>query len=181
MAAWARCRARTVHTTDAFTDWIRRDVRPFFPHEFFVAAYGRITGNTFDVKVLIPVGCPPPLAEALERRALLHRYGMFSRWIVEREPILIHDRSTLNQLAPDERDDIETFNLLGLVVHGFVDRDSGLASYFCFARVPQPLYALHERKAWVMAATVHTNLTSVAARMTDPAASTLAIARSLRS
>jgi len=165
LALLNRCRSHTVDNTNAFASWVRRDVRAFLPHEFFVAAYGRVVDSAFRVDMLVPVGCPPQLADTFERRLLLRPHRALDQWVEHREPLLIDAPRAQTLLSRDERDEIDAFDLYGMVAHGFVEPDSGIATYFTFARVKGPLYGLHERKAWLLAATMHTNLSNIAQRM----------------
>lgn len=150
-----------------FKAWARGSLRKLFPHDMLICGRVRSRLGKIDLERLLAVDFPLEYLEAVRARHGAFVCPTLSVWLRERTPQFFEAdqaNSELKAWTPE----FNRYELANVASHGMVDTDSrGVATYFSFSRVHEPLSARHAYLLQLLLPNLHATY----ARVTHNAAS----------
>jgi DNA-binding CsgD family transcriptional regulator len=98
-----------------------------------------------DLDALVSNSGPPAHLAQIPLKLNLRERPVVSRWLKDREPVVVQLTRDAAILSERERFEIETYGLGRLAIHGLLDLHARTGSYFSFAQVDEAL-----AEAWVL-------------------------------
>lgn len=147
--------AQAVETVTEFQDWMRTQVRAFFPFGMMAAVLGSIFDDTIFVEQFISVDYPDEFIRDLQMQTKLSDRPVVAKWYLERKPQIINATQVAQLLSPFESAEVQKYCLQNLAVHGLIDLQGHKGSYFSFARIPESLGERHRQKLTLMVPQLH--------------------------
>ena len=119
-----------------FDTLVRTWVRRLLPHGLLAAVIGRIDLEHVEIRTFVGVDYPEAALRKLPMTLNLRERPVVQHWLRTRQPLVLQLPEDAALTSERERQEIETFGLGRLAIHGVVDLAAKTGSYFSFGRVP---------------------------------------------
>lgn len=120
-------------------------VRPLFPHRSLLAVIGRIDFEHLEIQRIVSVDHPLLHLTRLSSTMTMRDRPVVAHWLKSMEPLVLQLPDDRHLMSEQEAEEIETFQLGKLGVHGVVDFQARTGCYFSFAGLHGLMPHAHER------------------------------------
>ena len=145
---------QSVDDYDGFCHFVRKYIRPIFPHEMLIVVIGRVTFDCVTIEEIIPVDYPLLFVNGIKKNTNLKDRPLVAEWLVNKTPLLIDSEAHSHRMSELELREINEFKLGNLAIHGQIDVSQRMATYFSFARIPE-LACEYERRLELIVPHLH--------------------------
>jgi transcriptional regulator EpsA len=136
--------ASVIGSVSDYREWMKKDVRPLFPHGIMISGIGSIIGNQITIDCLIGVDYPQRYIDRIPLNTNVIDRPVIGEWYRLRKPQLIDESPEgYTSLSVMEYREVVNFGLRNIAAHGLVDLEGRKCSYFCFSQIPGRLTLRH--------------------------------------
>lgn len=148
-----------IETLPQFRQWVRTQVRAFFPHTMLACGVGRITENGIRIHEIVEVDFPPGYIREITAEDGLVRSPIMLKWTVETKPQLFNPDINNVAIDPSWFAAFKKYRLRNIAAHGMRNLSGSISSYFSFSGISETLTSHHGYKLEVLVPHLHTVLT----------------------
>jgi DNA-binding CsgD family transcriptional regulator len=146
-----------IKNIEDFRNFIRQTIRPLLPHGKLFCGYGDIVADQINVRYVVDVDYPAEDAAKIGLHFHIPERPMLAQWLMTQHPVFVHKTRDWHLLSTLEKQEIDDFDLGNLALHGHIDLNGKMATYFSFAQVnDQP--DLYIKRLRVLMPYLHTAL-----------------------
>lgn len=120
----------------ALLQWMDGPLRRIYSFESCVLVRAKCTVGAVAITHLEQIGADLPYLQQVQDTTRLRERGSLIWWLYHQYPFVVDARSPPAHTSAFELDEIRTFGLGRIAVHGVLDIRSGTGSVFCFSGVP---------------------------------------------
>src|SRR5215470_14564369 len=136
-------RAGSADSVEEFKEWVRRKIRPVFPHEMLVSGHGRLHAGGVALEYAVGVDFPASYLLGIRNRVGGIDSPILRRYLATREPQFFEaDHPDLDVPAAWLRCFLE-HDMRNVAAYGVYDAERCVGTYHAFYRIPGRLGRVH--------------------------------------
>ena len=159
--------AASVVTVTDFKQWIRKSIRPLYPHSAIYCGYGRVHAGGVGLDYVITDNFPITHLDNIRNKAGGMDSPILRRWIATQEPQFFSVDNPWSDIPPLWHEHFRRTGLKNLASHGVFDPERCVGTYFSFFDVDERFGEQESALLKQLCPVLHEVMCNVIARLTD--------------
>jgi LuxR family transcriptional regulator, quorum-sensing system regulator CviR len=151
-----------VKTSEQLIDCTRGVMQGVLPHQRLACGIGNISGGRVKPYHILLRDFPERYIDTLRQPDGTIDSPLMRRWRTKREPVLVELESNIVGIAISYLSRIRRYGFTNAAVHGMLDIQGDVTSFFCFANIPERLNCRHSYILKLLTPPLHVALTRAA-------------------